>query len=44
VYHYHLALAHAKLGNNVKARQAAEMAVKLKPDYAEAQKLAASLR
>jgi predicted Zn-dependent protease len=38
-YHYHLALALSKAGETQRARLAAEQAVKLKPDYAEAQKL-----
>ncbi len=38
-YHYHLALALSKSGDTQRARQAAEQAIKLKPDYAEAQRL-----
>jgi Tfp pilus assembly protein PilF len=44
LYHYHLALAHAKAGETGKARQSAEQALKLKPDYPDAQKLVASLK
>lgn len=42
-YHFHLALALQKAGEAQRARQAAERAVKIKPDYAEAKKLLASL-
>jgi tetratricopeptide (TPR) repeat protein len=44
LYHYHLALAHAKGGDAAKARQSAQQALKLRPDYADAQKLVASLK
>ena len=43
-YHYHLALALSKSGQRERALGAAEQALKLKPDYAEAQKLVASLK
>jgi len=43
-YHYHLALALSKAGSAQRARQAAEQAIKLKPDYAEAQKLLAQVK
>jgi predicted Zn-dependent protease len=42
-YHYHLALALSKAGDNGRARAAAQQALKLKPDYDEAKKLLASL-
>ena len=42
-YHYHLALALSKSGDNARARVAAQQALKLKPDYADAQKLLSSL-
>jgi Tfp pilus assembly protein PilF len=44
LYHYHLALAYAKAGDTAKALQSAQQALKLKPDYAGAQKLVASLK
>ena len=43
-YHYHLALALSKAGSAQRARQAAEQAIKLKPDYAEAQRLLAQVK
>ena len=43
-YHYHLALALAKAGDPERARQAAQQAVKLKPDYTDAQKLLAQTK
>jgi tetratricopeptide (TPR) repeat protein len=43
-YHYHLGLAHAKSGNVEQARRALSTALKLKPDYAEARELQATLR
>ena len=42
-YHYHLALALSKSGDAPRARAAAQQALKLKPDYAEAQKLLSTL-
>ena len=42
-YHYHLALALSKSGDTTRARSAAQQALKLKPDYADAQKLLSSL-
>jgi Tfp pilus assembly protein PilF len=44
IYHHHLALAHAKAGDRAKALQSAQQALKLKPDYADAQKLVASMK
>jgi tetratricopeptide (TPR) repeat protein len=44
IYHYHLALAHAKAGDTAKALQSAQQALKLKPDYADAQKFVASMK
>jgi tetratricopeptide (TPR) repeat protein len=44
IYHYHLALAHAKSGNVEQARRALAVALKLKPDYREALELQATLR
>lgn len=35
-YHYHLGLAHSKNGNRLKAREALDAALKLKPDFKEA--------
>jgi len=43
-YHYHLAMAFSKSGEPTKARQSAQQALKLKPDYAEAQQLLAQLK
>jgi tetratricopeptide (TPR) repeat protein len=43
-YHYHLAMALAKAGEPGRARQAAQQAVKLKPDYTEAQQLLAQTK
>jgi Tfp pilus assembly protein PilF len=43
-YHYHLALALQRLGDIRRARESAQRAVKLKPDYTEAQQLLASLK
>lgn len=40
-YHYHLALALLRAGETVRARKAAQEALKLRPDYPEAQKLLA---
>ena len=42
-YHYHLALALSKSGDTARARAAAQQALKLKPDYPDAQKLLSSL-
>lgn len=44
LYHYHLALALAKAGETVKARRAAEAALQIKPDYAEARALLGTLK
>lgn len=44
IYHYHLALALSKNGDTAKARRAAESALRLKPDYAEARQLLDSLK
>jgi tetratricopeptide (TPR) repeat protein len=44
MYHYHLGLAHAKSGNTEEARKAVAAALKLKPDFAPARELQASLR
>jgi tetratricopeptide (TPR) repeat protein len=44
LYYYHLALAQDKAGNSASARQAAQQAIKLKPDYPEAQKLLAQTK
>jgi Tfp pilus assembly protein PilF len=44
VYHYHLALALQRLGDVRRARESAQRAVKLKPDYTEAQQLLSSLK
>jgi tetratricopeptide (TPR) repeat protein len=43
-YHYHLALALKKAGNAERALRAVEQAIRLKPDYAEAKTLLASLK
>ena len=43
-YHYHLAMALAKAGEPQRAREAAAQAIKLKPDYADAQKLLAQTK
>jgi tetratricopeptide (TPR) repeat protein len=43
-YRYHLALALSKTGDSRRAREEAAEALKLKPDYAEAQKLLAELK
>ena len=43
-YHYHLAMALKKAGDEPRAREAAQQAIKLKPDYAEAQKLLADTK
>ena len=43
-YSYHLAMAYSKIGELAKARAAAQQALKLKPDYADAQKLLAQLK
>jgi tetratricopeptide (TPR) repeat protein len=40
-YHYHLAMALLKAGETVRARKAAQEALKLRPNYPEAQKLLA---
>jgi tetratricopeptide (TPR) repeat protein len=37
IYHYHLGLASVKQGNLVRARRSYQAALKLKPDYTEAQ-------
>jgi tetratricopeptide (TPR) repeat protein len=42
-YHYHLALALSKAGDAKRAREAAQQALKIKPDFADAQKLLTSL-
>jgi tetratricopeptide (TPR) repeat protein len=42
-YHYHLGLAYQKAGDPTRARAAAQQALKIKPDYADAQKLLAVL-
>ncbi len=42
-YHYHLALALAKSGDSIARARRPQQALKLKPDYAEAQKLLSSL-
>jgi predicted Zn-dependent protease len=42
-YHYHLAMALSKGGDRKRARESAQQALKLKPDYAEAQRLLSSL-
>jgi tetratricopeptide (TPR) repeat protein len=44
LYHHHLALAYAKAGETARALQSAQQALKLKPDYADAQKLVASMK
>ena len=44
LYHYHLALAQSRAGNASGARQAAQQAIKLRPDYPEAQKLLAQTK
>jgi tetratricopeptide (TPR) repeat protein len=43
-YHYHLALALRDSGDARRAREAAEQALKLRPGYAEAQKLLAEIK
>ena len=43
-YHYHLAMALAKAGESRRARESAEQAIKLKPDFADAQKLLAQTK
>jgi tetratricopeptide (TPR) repeat protein len=43
-YHYHLALALAKSGEPKRAREAAEQAVKLRPNHADALKLLAETK
>jgi tetratricopeptide (TPR) repeat protein len=43
-YRYHLALAYSRGGDTAKARAAVQQALKLKPDYADAQKLLAQLK
>jgi len=42
-YHYHLGLAYQKAGDPARARAAAQQALKIKPDHADAQKLLSSL-
>jgi tetratricopeptide (TPR) repeat protein len=42
-YHYHLALALSKSGDSARARTVVQQALKLKPDYPDAQKLLSSL-
>jgi predicted Zn-dependent protease len=42
-YHYHLGLAYQKAGDPIRARAAAQQALKIKPDYADAQKLLSAL-
>jgi tetratricopeptide (TPR) repeat protein len=44
MYHYHLALAYAKSGDVQQARRAVEKALTLKPDFADARRLLASLK
>jgi tetratricopeptide (TPR) repeat protein len=44
LYHYHLALALKDSGNRQRARAAAEQAIKLRPDYPDAQKLLAETK
>jgi tetratricopeptide (TPR) repeat protein len=44
VVHYHLGLAYQKVNQNGLARQQLEKAVKLKPEYADAQKALSELR
>jgi tetratricopeptide (TPR) repeat protein len=44
VYHYHLALAHAKSGNAERAREALEATLKLDANHREARELLATLR
>ena len=44
LYHHHLALAYAKVGDTAKALKSAQQALKLKPDYADALKLVASMK
>jgi Tfp pilus assembly protein PilF len=43
-YRYHLAVAHMKNGDRAHARAALEAALKLRPDFPDAQRLVASLR
>ena len=43
-YRYHLALAYARSGDVENARRAVEVALKLNPDFSEAQRLYASLQ
>ena len=43
-YHYHLALAFSKAGDADRARQSAQQALKLQPDYADAQKLLSQIK
>jgi tetratricopeptide (TPR) repeat protein len=43
-YHYHLAMALAKSGDLRRARESAQRAVTLKPDFADAQKLLAGMQ
>jgi len=43
-YHYHLALALQGIGETPRARASAQRALKLKPDYTEAQRLLASMK
>jgi tetratricopeptide (TPR) repeat protein len=42
-YHYHLAMALSKGGYGKRARESAQQALRLKPDYVEAQKLLSGL-
>lgn len=44
LYHYHLALAHARTGSTADARRAIAAALRLKPDYEDAKQLQATLR
>jgi tetratricopeptide (TPR) repeat protein len=43
-YHYHLAMALAKAGESKRARESAAQAIKLKPDFSDAQKLLAQTK
>ena len=44
LYHYHLALAYEKGGDQTRARRAAEQALKIKPDFADAQRMLTSMK
>jgi Flp pilus assembly protein TadD len=43
MFHYHLGLAHVRNGDLVRGRRALQAALKLKPDYAEAQRALSSI-